>query len=300
MIAVVGPTATGKTSLAIELALRLDAEIVNSDAMQLYRGMDIGTAKATVEERRGVPHHQMDVLDVTQDANVASYQERSREDLLTIAERGTRAMLVGGSGLYVRAALDVIDFPGTDPVIRAALEARLEEVGPGVLHAELALRDAEAAAQILPSNGRRIVRALEVLELTGGPFIARMPEHTYLFPSIQFAIAVPRDVLDERIIARVDRMWEDGLVDEIHRLDAVGLRSGRTARLAVGYAEACLFVDGEITEAEARSRTVTSTRRLAKRQESWFKRDARVIWLQHDESDLVGLAWSILADAGAL
>lgn len=290
VIAVVGPTATGKSQLSIDLAQRLGAEVVNADSMQLYRGMDIGTAKLTETERQGVPHHQLDVLDVTQDANVAAYQERARADLAAIAARGSHRMLVGGSGLYVRAALDVIEFPGTDPQTRAELERRLEIEGPATLHEELRSRDPEAAAQVLPTNGRRIVRALEVITITGRPFIARMPPHIYAIEAIQIAIDVPRHVLADRVRHRVASMWRAGLVDEVSGLVQHGLRSGRTARFAVGYAEALSYLDGDIDEIEARERTVRATMRLVRRQEAWFRKDRRVTWLPYDSDTLPDLA----------
>ena len=228
----VGPTATGKSDLAVELALRLDGEVVSADAMQLYRGMDIGTAKLTSEQRRGVPHHQLDVLDVTQEASLAAYQRAARAAIGQIRERGRRPVLAGGSGLYVRAALDALVIPPTDPDVRAALEDRLHEIGPAALHAELARADPVAAQSILASNGRRIVRALEVIELTGEPFSAVLPEPTYAEPTVQVGLAVERSELDERTGQRVDRMWQLGLVAEVERLAASGLRDGpdRVAR----------------------------------------------------------------------
>ncbi|MEV2275159.1 tRNA (adenosine(37)-N6)-dimethylallyltransferase MiaA [Nocardiopsis sp. NPDC049922] len=293
VIAVVGPTAVGKSDLAVELALRLEertglrGEVINADSMQLYRGMDIGTAKVTREEMRGVPHHLLDVWEVSEPADVASYQEMARDRVEECAERGVLPVLVGGSGLYVRAVLDHLEFPGTDPEVRARLEAELSEVGPGVLHARLAEIDPEAARGILPGNGRRIVRALEVVELTGRPFTATLPDHTPYYPCAQVGLRAPREELDARIDARVDRMWERGLLDEVRRLDALGLREGRTASRALGYAQALGQLDGDLTEEEARESTARATRRFARRQESWFRRDPRVRWLPHDSPDLV-------------
>ncbi|OLT27452.1 tRNA (adenosine(37)-N6)-dimethylallyltransferase MiaA [Nocardiopsis sp. CNR-923] len=293
LIAVVGPTAAGKSDLAVELALRLEertglrGEVVNADSMQLYRGMDIGTAKVTREEMRGVPHHLLDVWEVSEPADVASYQEMARDRIEECAERGVLPVLVGGSGLYVRAVLDHLEFPGTDPEVRARLEAELSEVGPGVLHARLAEVDPEAARTILPGNGRRIVRALEVVELTGQPFTATLPDHTPYYPCAQVGLTAPREELDARIDARVDRMWERGLLDEVRRLDAMGLREGRTASRALGYAQAIGQLDGDLTEEEARESTARATRRFARRQESWFRRDPRVRWLPYDSTDLV-------------
>ncbi|WP_374115981.1 tRNA (adenosine(37)-N6)-dimethylallyltransferase MiaA [Kineococcus sp. TRM81007] len=281
MVAVVGPTASGKSDVAVALAHLLPggAEVVNADAMQLYRGMDVGTAKLTAAEMRGVPHHLLDVLEVTEAADVASYQRLARTAFEEIAARGRTPLLVGGSGLYVRAALDEMRFPGTDAAVRARWEARLAEVGPQRLHAELAARDPAAAAAILPSNGRRIVRALEVGEITGEPFAASLPEQRYVRPAVQVGLAVPREQLDARIDARVRRMWDAGLVEEVRRLEAAGLREGLTASRALGYAQVLDALDGTTTEAEAAELTARLTRRFARKQESWFRRDGRVRWL---------------------
>lgn len=280
VVAVVGATATGKSDLGVALAQRLDGEVVNADSMQLYRGMDLGTAKLTRDERRGVPHHLLDVWDVREPANVADYQRLARTAFDDIAGRGRVPVLVGGSGLYVRAALDDLDFPGTDESVRARLEADLAEHGPAVLHARLAASDPDAAARILPSNGRRIVRALEVIELTGGPFAAALPEPSaYAVAAVQVGLALDRPVLDARIEARVDRMWGQGLVAEVARLAEAGLREGRTASRALGYGQVLRHLDGEWTQQRAREETVRATRRFARRQESWFRRDPRVVWL---------------------
>lgn len=298
MIAVVGATAVGKSDLGVELALRLGehglpAEIVNADSMQLYRGMDIGTAKLTADERRGVPHHLLDVWDVTQTANVADYQRMARAVIDDLRSSGRVPVLVGGSGLYVRAALDELDFPGTDPQVRARLEAELAEHGPLALHARLARLDPAAAEAILPSNGRRIVRALEVVEITGGPFTATLPEHVSHYPCVQIGLTAPRPELDERIALRVDRMWRAGLVDEVRALEKAGLRDGFTASRALGYAQVLRFLAGECTEQEAREETVRATRRFARRQESWFRRDPRVHWLPYDAPDLLDRAFAL-------
>lgn len=288
----------GKSDLAVELALRLTehgapAEIVNADSMQLYRGMDIGTAKLTVPERRGVPHHLLDVWDITQTANVADYQRTARAVIDELHASGRTPILVGGSGLYVRAALDELDFPGTDPKVRARLEAELAERGPLALHQRLARLDPAAAAAILPSNGRRIVRALEVIEITGGPFTATMPEHVSRYPCVQIGLSAPRPELDERIELRVARMWEAGLVDEVRALEKAGLRDGFTASRALGYAQVLRFLAGEYTEEEAKEETVRATRRFARRQESWFRRDPRVDWLPYDAPDLLDRAFAL-------
>jgi tRNA dimethylallyltransferase len=287
VVAVVGPTASGKSSLAVEVALALGGEVVNADAFQLYRGMDVGTAKVSGAERRGVPHHLLDVLEVTEEATVAGYQRAADAVLDHVGARGRPAVLVGGSGLYVRAVLDGLEIPPTDPAVRARLEAELAAVGASALHARLAARDPAAAAAILPSNGRRVVRALEVGELTGSPFRATLPAGAYARSAVQVGLDVPRDELDARIEHRVERMWRDGLVEEVRRLDRQGLSRGRTASRALGYAQVLRMLAGELTEQEAKEQTITATRRYARRQESWFRRDPRVTWLPYDAPDLV-------------
>ncbi|GHB01052.1 tRNA (adenosine(37)-N6)-dimethylallyltransferase MiaA [Streptomyces termitum] len=279
VIAVVGPTAAGKSDLGVHLARQLGGEVVNADSMQLYRGMDIGTAKLTPEERGGVPHHLLDVWDVTEAASVAEYQRLARAEIDRLLAEGRTPVLVGGSGLYVRGAVDALEFPGTDPGVRARLEAELEERGSGVLHARLAAADPAAAAAILPGNGRRIVRALEVIEITGKPFTANLPGHESVYDTVQIGVDVARPELDERITTRVDRMWEAGLVDEVRALEARGLREGRTASRALGYQQVLAALAGECTEEEARAETVRATKRFARRQDSWFRRDPRVHWL---------------------
>ncbi|MFI6537231.1 tRNA (adenosine(37)-N6)-dimethylallyltransferase MiaA [Nonomuraea sp. NPDC050547] len=286
VIAVVGPTAAGKSDLAVDLALRLGGECINADSMQLYRGMNIGTAKLSQTEQRGVPHHLLDVWDVTVTASVAEYQRLVRP----LLDKLEVPILVGGSGLYVRAALDDLDFPGTDPAVRARLEAELAQVGPAVLYERLRAGDPKAAEAILPSNGRRIVRALEVIEFSGRPFSATMPSYEALYPSVQIGLDVPRPELDARIELRVGRMWEAGLVDEVRVLLDQGLADGRTAGRALGYAQVMKYLAGEWTEEEAFAETVRATRRFARRQESWFRRDPRVVWLPYNAPDLLGLA----------
>ncbi|NIZ92954.1 tRNA (adenosine(37)-N6)-dimethylallyltransferase MiaA [Kineococcus rubinsiae] len=296
MVAVVGPTASGKSDVGVALAHRLagGAEVVNADAMQLYRGMDVGTAKLTPAERRGVPHHLLDVLDVSEAADVAGYQQQARAAFTAVEGRGRTPLLVGGSGLYVRAALDDLRFPGTDPAVRARFEAELAERGAVALHALLAERDPEAAARILPSNGRRTVRALEVGELTGQPFAASLPEPRYVRPALQVGLAVPREQLDARIDARVRRMWDAGLVEEVRRLAEQGLREGLTASRALGYAQVLAALDGDGTLEEAAEATARLTRRFARKQESWFRRDPRVHWLPApDGSDPDALAAAV-------
>jgi tRNA dimethylallyltransferase len=299
VVAVVGATAVGKSDLAVALARQLGGEVVNADSMQLYRGMDIGTAKLRDEEQGGVVHHVLDVWDVRDEANVAAYQRMARAAFRAARDRGAVPVLVGGSGLYVRAALDRMDFPGTDPGVRARLEAELAADGPAALHRRLAEVDPAAAASILPSNGRKLVRALEVVEITGRPFTATLPEPAYEVPAVQLGLTLARPVLDERIEARVDRMWQLGLVEEVRRLAARGLREGRTASRALGYAQVLRHLDGELTEAQARDETVRATRRFVRRQESWFRRDPRVVWLPADDPDLLARAVGLSQDGGA-
>jgi tRNA dimethylallyltransferase len=279
LIAVVGPTTAGKSDLAVDLALALDGEVVNADSMQLYRGMDIGTAKLTRAERRGVPHHLLDVWDVTKTASVAEYRDLVDAVIAGIEARGKVPVLAGGSGLYIRAALGDLEFPGTDEQIRERLEKELAEAGPAPLYTRLQAADPAAAAAILPSNGRRIVRALEVIELSGRPFSATMPGYDAGRPAVQLGLRVERDELDRRIDARVDRMWAAGFEAEVRTLAAHGLRDGKTASRALGYQQMLRYLDGELTLDEARAETARATRRFARRQESWFKRDPRVLWL---------------------
>jgi tRNA dimethylallyltransferase len=300
VITVVGPTAAGKSDLGIALAKALGGEVVNADSMQLYRGMDIGTAKLPPDERQGVPHHLLDIWDVTEAANVADYQRLARAEIDRLHAAGRLPILVGGSGLYVRAAIDDLEFPGTDPAVRARLEAELDMRGPGALHARLAAVDPAAGRAILPSNGRRIVRALEVVEITGRPFTANLPDAgagRSLYDTVQIGIAFPRPELDERITQRVDRMWAAGLVDEVRALEAAGLREGRTASRALGYQQVLGVLAGERTEDQARAETVRATKRFARRQDSWFRRDGRVRWLTARGTELADQALVLLEEA---
>jgi tRNA dimethylallyltransferase len=291
IVAVVGPTAAGKSELAVALAVELDGEVVNGDSMQLYRGMDIGTAKVATGQRRGVPHHVLDVLHVGEPATVAEFQGWAREALSDCRARGRTPVLVGGSALYMRAVIDEFEFPGTDADIRAELETDLDRMGAAALHARLAAIDPDAASTILPTNGRRIVRALEVITLTGKPFSASLPDHVYAFDDVvQIGIDIPRDVLDSRIVARVHGMWDSGFVDEVRRLERDGLRDGRTASRALGYRQVLEFLAGDRSEDEAQEATIRATRRFARRQDSWFKRDRRIVWLRWDDDDLLGHA----------
>jgi tRNA dimethylallyltransferase len=299
LIAIVGATAAGKSDLAVEVALALGGEVVNADSMQLYAGMDIGTAKLSPAQRRGVPHHLLDILDVREAASVATYQRLAREAIADIHARGRVPVLAGGSGLYLRAALDNLEFPGTDPAVRDRLEAELATAGAGVLHARLAALDPVAATAILPSNGRRIVRALEVIEVAGRPFAAVLPQYESRYPAVQLGLRVDRGELDRRIAERTARMWREGLVDEVAALERAGLREGRTASRALGYAQVLRFLAGEYDEDEARAQTILATRRFARRQEAWFRRDPRVIWLATDAGDADALLATALTACGA-
>lgn len=293
VVAVVGPTASGKTRLSVGLARAVGGEVVNADSVQLYRGMDVGSAKATEAERNGVPHHLLDVLDPSEEASVAAFQRAARATIEQIRDRDAVPILVGGSSLYVRAVIDPLDFPGTDPQVRARWAERLGAVGPEALHAELALRDPQAAAAILPTNGRRIVRALEVGELTGEPFTATMPEPVSIYPEVvMIGLDVPRDVLDARIDARVDAMWADGIVDEVRGLP--GLAGSPTASRALGYQQVLAMLAGELTEDEARDETKSGTRRFARRQDRMMRKDPRIHWLPFDDPDLLGRAVALV------
>ncbi len=292
VVTVVGPTASGKSALAVALAQRLGpAEIVNADSMQLYRGMDIGTAKPAAGERAGIPHHLFDMLDVTESASVAEFQSWARAAIADCHQRGVTPIVVGGSALYVRAIVDRLDFPGTDPAVRDRWKAELAARGPEALHAELARRDPAAAAQILPTNDRRVVRALEVIDLTGEPFAASMPAYESVFESLtMLGLDVPRDVLDVRLTDRVDQMWASGFVDEVRALCEIGLEDGLTASRALGYQQILAFLRGEMTEEAAREATVTGTRKFARRQDRLFRKDPRIHWLPYDADDLVDRA----------
>jgi tRNA dimethylallyltransferase len=290
VIAVVGPTAAGKSEFSLAVARSLDGEIINADSMQLYLGMDIGTAKLRPQERAGVPHHLLDIWDVTKSASVSEYQELARAAVGEIRSRGRVPILVGGSGLYVRAVIDNLTFPGTDPRLRDRLEGELAEVGPAALHARLASLDPAAAAAILPGNGRRIVRALEVVELSGQPFSATLPGYESVYETIQIGLSVPRPELDQRIADRVSRIWQAGFVDEVRGLAEAGLRDGRTASRALGYAQVLRYLAGEWSQEQAVEETVRATRRFARRQESWFRRDPRIGWLPAGGPGLLGRA----------
>ena len=288
LIVICGATATGKSELAIALAREIGAEIINADSMQLYRGMDIGTAKLTLAEREGVPHHLLDVLDVTEDANVAWYQERARKIIEEAEAVGKSTVIVGGTGPYIKAILDDLNFPDTDPKVRESLNQLAREIGARAMHERLARLDPAAALAIERQNLRRVVRALEVIEITGKPFTANLPRKaSSRFPwAIQFGLVMDREKLDERISQRIDLMWERGLVQETDRLIEGGIRRGRTAQLALGYSQVLKFRDGEATETEAKEDTKRATRQYARRQETWFSRDERIHWISQKESRL--------------
>ena len=284
VIVICGATATGKSDIAIEIAQEIGAEIINADSMQLYRGMDIGTAKLPEGERGGIPHHLLDVLDVSQDSTVAWYQEQARTAITEIHSRGKDAVIVGGTGLYIKAILDDLNFPDTDPEVRAKLEAEAEEFGAASLFTRLEELDPAAALAIDRANTRRIIRALEVIEITGLPFTANLPrEDSSRYPdALQFGLVMDREHLRERIDLRVDRMWDQGFVAEVDQLIAQGIREGSTAQRALGYAQIIAMRDGTMTEEAAKEDTKRASRQYARRQETWFSRDARIQWVaQH-------------------
>ncbi|QIG41508.1 tRNA (adenosine(37)-N6)-dimethylallyltransferase MiaA [Nocardioides anomalus] len=299
IVAVVGATASGKTTLSLDLAERLRGEVVNTDAMQVYRGMDVGTAKLPAHERRGIPHHLLDTLTVTEPATVAEFQRWAREVIDRLRAREVTPVLVGGSALYTRSVLDRFEFPGTDQEVRARWEAELAARGPHALHALLAERDPEAAAGILPENGRRTVRALEVIELTGERFSASLPVLEYADPAtVQIGVDIDRETLDRRIAERVDAMFASGFVDEVRHLLDHGLEQGRTASRAIGYREVIALLRGELDETEARERTARATRRFARRQDSWFRKDPRIVWVRYDDPDRVERAVEAVGKIG--
>lgn len=291
LIVVAGPTGTGKSDLALDLAERLDGEIINADSMQLYRGMDIGTAKVPPHERRGIPHHLLDVLDVTQTATVASYQRDARIAIEDVLAGGRTPVLVGGSGLYIQAVVDDINFPATDPLVRAKWENELDRLGIDHLFGLLTERDPAAAIAIGPANGRKIVRALEVIDITGRPFTATMPRPGVpRYSAVLLRLDRPTDELDQRLEARVRAMVAAGFLDEVRALDAVGLRDGVTASRALGYAQLLAVLDGQIDLEQAIVSTAAITRRFVRRQRSWFRRDHRMIDLDATSPDLLDRA----------
>ena len=297
LIVIGGATATGKSALALDVAEELGGHIVNADSMQLYRGMDIGTAKVPLAERRDITHHMLDVLDVKDDASVADYQRQARKIIDELLARDIPVVVVGGTGLYIKALLDELNFPDRDPKIRERLFAEAEELGAQEMHNRLANADPEAASLIPEQNVRRVIRALEVIEITGEPYAAALPrdERSYYPQAKQFAIKVDRKLLHSRIEERVKQMWAQGFVAEVAELASVGLREGRTARAAIGYAQVLSALDGQITMASAEEETVISTRQYARRQETWFSRDPRITWLEGAPATLLE---RILASSG--
>ena len=306
LIAVVGATGTGKSELAIGIAERisklgLQAEIVNADAMQLYKGMDIGTAKLSIPERQGIAHHLIDVLDISQESTAAEYQKLARAKILELQDSGIIPILVGGSMLYVASCLNNFEFPERDQQLRTELEQELEQHGPLHMHRKLAELDELAASRIIPENGRRIVRALEIVMITGEPFAAALPEKTDSWqPVLEFGLRMEREALLPRLEQRVVRMWEQGLVDEVASLIAVGFRESKTASVAIGYAQALGEIDGELTREEAIASTVSLTQRYARRQVSWFKRDERIQWLEALDSAVLDQAMAAVSKDGIL
>jgi tRNA dimethylallyltransferase len=280
VIAVVGPTGSGKSALAVSLALELDGEVINADSMQFYRGMDVGTAKISLAERRGVPHHLLDILDVTEEASVSNFQQQARAVIADI---------------HVRAALDVLEFPGTDPGIRRRLEAELKAAGPAPLRQRLERVDPVSAGRL--GDDRRLVRALEVFELSGRPFSSFMPTREYFRPAVQIGLEVDRELLRERLARRVHTMVDQGLLEEIRRLDATGLRRGKTAPRALGYAQFLRVLDGEADVEQAAEETIVATRQFARRQLTWFRADPRITWLDWQDPELLAQAAALCRPA---
>lgn len=280
LVFVVGATATGKSVAALDIAEELKAEIINADASALYRGMDIGTAKLPYEERRGITHHMVDVLDIREDASVATYQRKTRALIDTLQSQGKSVVVVGGSGLYVSAVLENLEFPGTDQETRSRIEVLAAEIGTYALHERLAQLDPAAAVAILPTNTRRIVRALEVIEITGKPFTANLPRESQSpYPeAIRIGLEVDRPTLDLRIESRVEHMWATGFVEEVRTLEGSGLREGKTAQRSLGYAQILRAFDDEMSLEAAKEETVKATRKFARRQETWFARDSAISW----------------------
>lgn len=302
VISIVGPTASGKTGLGVALAQALAqrgerAEIINADAYQMYRYMDIGTAKASPDEQRQVPHHLLDIFDPSESMSVAWFQQLARNCIAQLQRQSIRPILVGGSGLYARAAVDDIDFPQTDPEVRARIEQRAQEIGSGALFQELERKDPEAARHMDARNTRRIVRALEVIEITGEPFSAHLPKYRYVIPCVQIGLDIPREVLDQLVDKRTRAMRQAGLVDEVRRVRPM---LGKTASRTLGYSEIISYLDGEISEDEAFALIAQHTKRLARKQMGWFGRDPRIHWLNATSSTLLEEALDIVerADAG--
>ena len=296
LVVIAGATATGKSDLAVELAKKIGGEIVNADSMQLYRGMDIGTAKLTQDERRGISHHLLDLVDVSTDVNVAWYQEQARLVIDQILAQGIPAIVVGGTGFYIKAILDDLNFPDTDPAVREKLTLEAEKIGGDALHKRLGILDPAAAAAIPRENVRRVIRALEVIEITGKPFTANLPrENSTKYPdALQFGLTMDRELLDLRVDKRVEMMFEKGLVAEVEQLIGQGLLEGKTARAALGYAQVISMLAGDISLEQAISETKLATRQYIRRQETWFRRDQRITWLDSDSNRLETIEKAIL------
>lgn len=301
IITIAGATATGKSDLALNLAEHLGGEIINTDSMQFYRGMDIGTAKLPVSQRRGIAHHLIDILDVREEANVQTFQQQARDAIADIRAREKRPILVGGSGLYVRAATDQMEFPGTDPQVRARIESEVDADRWG-RHRHLQEIDPAAASKITPNDSRRIVRALEVIELTGRPFSAQLPDYQAIEPTLHLGVSVERASLHERIAARVEIMWELGWVEEVRGLLERGLAEGRTASRAIGYAQIQQYLAGDIDAGAAQEQTTIRTRQFARRQDTWFRRDPRIVWIDASTGDHeanTALALDVITDTSS-
>ena len=300
LIAVVGPTGAGKSALAITIAKHViasggRAEIINADSMQFYKGMDVGTAKLSLEERQGVTHHLFDFLDITDESTAAEFQQLARALISDLQNSGVTPILVGGSMLYVAAVLNRFEFPARDEELRAKLEQDLIELGPHEMHRRLKALDPVAASRIIAENGRRSVRAIEIVTLTGEPFAAALPEVPEDWqPVLEIGINGDRDDLRSRLEARVHKMWQSGLVDEVRALESKGIREGKTSSVAIGYAQALKQIDGEFTEAEAIADTVRLTQKYARRQMSWFKRDQRIHWLDYQDSTAIAKALALV------
>ena len=296
LVVIGGATATGKSDLAVALAQRIGGQVVNADSMQLYRGMDIGTAKLSLAERQGIPHHMLDLVEVSTDVNVAWYQERARTIIDELLAGGVPVIVVGGTGFYIKAILDDLNFPDTDPAVREKLTQEAEKIGGDALHQRLGILDPAAAAAIPRENVRRVIRALEVIEITGKPFTANLPrENSTKYPqALQFGLSMDRELLDARVDLRVDGMFEKGLIGEVEELIRTGLIEGKTARAALGYAQVISALGGDIAMDEAISQTKLATRQYIRRQETWFRRDLRITWLEPDSDRLATIEKAIL------
>jgi len=296
LVVIGGATATGKSDLAVALAQRIGGQVVNADSMQLYKDMDIGTAKLSMAERQGIPHHMLDLVEVSTDVNVAWYQERARAVIDELLAADIPVIVVGGTGFYIKAILDDLNFPDTDPAVREKLTLEAEKIGGDALHQRLGKLDPAAAAAIPRENVRRVIRALEVIEITGEPFTANLPrEDSTKYPqALQFGLNMDRELLDDRVELRVDRMFQQGLVNEVEELITKGLLDGKTARAALGYAQVISALAGEITMDEAISQIKLATRQYIRRQETWFRRDQRITWLEPDSDRLATIEKAIL------